>query len=504
MKMIKIKKKWIIIIAVVLIVVGYFSFNSLFKSKTDGYITEKVSKGEVLQEVSETGSIKATDNINLSFKSSGRIESINVNVGDNVKPGDVLAKIEISQLLIQLKDARAALIVANSQQDKILNGSTLEDVKITEDTRNSAQQDLNNEYGDALASLDDAYIKIYNSFTTVNSIQNSYFSISDQEGIKVQNSKDKINESMIDMKSYLDSAKASSSQNDITLALSRATIDLSSTADSLRIIRDMCDEGIYYSKISSTDKASIDTQRGYINTALTNITSYQQTINSYKIALQKAENQLAFKKAPARPEDIDLYRAQVLQAQTKIDLLEQQISDNSLRSPINGKITKISNDPGEVVSANSSVISLLSTNPFQIKTDIYEQDIVNVKIDNSVKINLIAFPKDTFLGKVVLIDPAEKIVDNVVYYEVTIDFPNQVEGTKSGMTADIVIETNKKDNVLMIPKNAVDKIDGKELAQIIKAGKIESREVITGLEGNYYYEVVSGLSEGDEIVTGKK
>ena len=53
-----------------------------------------------------------------------------------------------------------------------------------------------------------------------------------------------------------------------------------------------------------------------------------------------------------------------------------------------------------------------------------------------------------------MIDPAEKIVDNVVYYEVTIDFSNQAEGIKSGMTADIVIETNKKDNVLMIPKNS--------------------------------------------------
>lgn len=212
MKMIKIKKKWIVIIVIALMVVGYFSFSPLFKNKTDGYITEKASKGEVLQEVSETGSVKATDNINLSFKSSGRIESINVNVGDNVKPGDILAKIEISQLLIQLKDARAALVVANSQQDKLLNGSTFEDVKITEDTRNSAQQDLNNEYGDALALLDDAYIKIYNSFTAVNSIQSSYFSTSDQEGIKVQNSKSIINESMTDVKSYLDKAKASSSQ----------------------------------------------------------------------------------------------------------------------------------------------------------------------------------------------------------------------------------------------------------------------------------------------------
>lgn len=503
MKMIKIKKKWIVI-AIILIIVGYFGINSFLKKDTDGYITEKIVKGEVLQEISETGSIKATENISLSFKSSGIIQSINVSVGENVKPGDILAKIGTSQLAIQLQDARAALIVAESQQKKILNGSTPEDIKIAEDTRDSAQQDLNNDYGDALTSLNDAYIKIYNSLTTINSIQSSYFSISDQQGIKVENSKIKMNESMANVKLYLDKAKLSSSQNDIDTALSQTIVSLNNVADALKVIRDMTDEMIYYFKVSSTDKTSIDTQRGYINTALVSITNAQQTINSDKIALQKSENQLASIVAPARDEDINLYKAQSDQAKAKIDLLEQQISDNYLRSPINGKIIKINNDPGEVVSANSSVISLLSTNPFQIKADIYEQDIVNVKIGDVVRINLIAFPKDNFLGKVILIEPAEKIVDNVVYYEVTIDFPDQVEGIKSGMTADIVIETNKKDNVLMIPKNVVDKIDGKESVQVISAGKIESREITTGLEGNYYYEVVFGLSEGEEIVTGRK
>lgn len=501
--MIKIKKKWIII-AIVLIIVGYFTLDSFFKKDTDGYIIEKIGKGEVLQEISETGSIKATDNISLSFKNSGRIQNISVSVGENVKQGDILAKIGTSQLLIQLKDAKAALIVAESQQNKLLNGPTFEDINIAEDTRNSAQQSLNNDYGDALTSLNDAYIKIYNSFTTINSVQSSYFSTSDQQGIKVQDSKTKMKEAMENVKFYLDGANGGNIQKDVEISLSQTIAGLNIVADSLKLVRDMSDEGVYYSKVSSTDKASIDTQRGYINTALISITNAQQTIDSGKITLQKAENQLALLVAPARDEDVSLYGAQSTQAKAKIELLEQQISDNYLRSPINGKIIKINNDPGEVVSASSPVISLLSTNPFQIKADIYEQDIVNVKIDDSVRINLIAFPKETFLGKVVLIEPAEKIVDNVVYYEVTIDFPNQVDGIKSGMTADIVIETNKKDDVLMIPKNVVDKIDGKEQVQIIKDGEIEIREIITGLEGNYYYEIVSGLSEGEELVIGKK
>ena len=115
-----------------------------------------------------------------------------------------------------------------------------------------------------------------------------------------------------------------------------------------------------------------------------------------------------------------------------------------------------------------------------------------------------AFPKQTFDGKVLLIDPAETIIDNVVYYEVTIEFPNQPDGIRSGMTSDITIEANKKDNVLRIPKNAVVQIDGTETAQVMKGSKIENRTITAGLEGNDYFEVTSGLTGGDEIITGKK
>jgi HlyD family secretion protein len=72
------------------------------------------------------------------------------------------------------------------------------------------------------------------------------------------------------------------------------------------------------------------------------------------------------------------------------------------------------------------------------------------------------------------------------------------------MTSDIVIQTNKKDNIVRIPKNAVENIDGTDTIQVVNRGKIENRKITVGLEGNDYFEVLSGLSEGNEIITGKK
>lgn len=502
----KIGKTWLVIIIIILIIIGYFFIKGIFKSPTDGLLTEKITKGLVLQEVSETGSVRATENISLGFKSVGKVAKIDVAVGDSVKKGDVLAELDFSQVAAQLQSAKAVLNSANTQYDKLINGLTPQDVKTYEDAVTSAQQDLNNTYDGALNTLNDAYLDIYNAYNVVVSIRNSYFSASDQSGIVVSSARDDINSNMQDVKNYLDAATKSSTKSDIDSAVSRMLIVLNNVYNDLKIVREQCDQGIYYSKVSAADKTSLDTQKANINTASTTVTTLQNSISSYEVVLQKAEDNLSSKTASARPEDIDIYKADINQAQANVNALQNQLNDNYLVSSIDGIVTEVNIKKGQIISPSQSAINLLSTEPFQIKVAIYEQDIVSVKIGNDVKINLVAFPKQTFNGKVLSIDPAETIIDNVVYYQVTIEFPNQPEGIRSGMTADIVIEANKKDNVLRIPKNAVLQTDGTQTVQVVRPGarpKIENVVITTGLEGNNYFEVISGLNEGDQIVTGK-
>jgi RND family efflux transporter MFP subunit len=305
-------------------------------------------------------------------------------------------------------------------------------------------------------------------------------------------------------KALVDKAEDSKTRENIDSAILNMTITLNSVYNDLKIVRDQCDQGTYFLSVSSTDKTSLDTQKTYINTALTSVTTAQQTISADKIALQKAEDNLAVEVAAPRPEDIDIYKSQIEQAQANVNSYQSQLNDNFIYSPIDGKVTAVNAKRGETVSYSESIINLLSTEPFQVKVDVYEQDIVNVDTGDPVKIDLVAFPKQTFEGKVLSIDPAEKIVDNVIYYQVTIEFPNQPAGVRSGMTADITIETDKKAGVLRVSKNAVQNIDGKYIVQVAESRKIIDKEVVIGLEGNDYYEIISGIKEGEMIVAGKK
>lgn len=508
-------RKKIILILIICLAIVFGIYRGFLAKEKSPFTLAEVYRRTISQEISATGTVKKGEEINLNFKNAGRIEKIDIKVGDLVKSGEMLAKLETIQLGIQLQDTEASLGVIQAQLDKLLAGASPEEIKVAETTiKNSeisldiARENLNQAYEDALNTLDDSYLKLYNAFTAVDSIQKKYFTGNDQEGIKVRENKEIIETAMTQAKSYLDIAKTDIKNENTDTAILKMETSLNTTSAAFAIIRAVCDEGIYYNTVSSSDKTSLDTQRTNINTALTNITNSQQNISSLQLSvdsvngqLEAAKDNLALVMAKPRQEDINLYQAKVKQAQAQIDIIKNQIQEAALISPTDGQVTKINKKIGEIVQPTETVISLLSTNPFQIEVDIYEEDVVKMNIGNSVDVSLTAFPKETFKGKVVSIDPAEKLIEGVVYYKVTIDFQNPPENIKPGMTADLTIKTLSKENVLIIPEFAIETKGGKTIVQISEGKIIKEREIEIGLKGSDgMIEVISGLKEGEKVV----
>ncbi len=536
----KIFSKKVIIIIVVIAVLGFVIYNFFVKDGEPEYILEKVSYGTVIKEVSETGAVKISEEINLSFKNSGRIDNIYVKVGDKVELGQELAKLDTSQLYIELTEAQAALEVTQADYNKLLAGSSAEEIKVSEtevlntqialdnaeqsleDVKADAEEDLNQAYEDALDVLDDAYLKIYNAYNVADSVYRSYFTSNDQEGVKVKDSRDKIQSVLNQAKSYIDDAKSDSQNEKIDTAISENKEILKEVRDALEVIRNMTETTLYRNTVSSADKTSLDNQKTYINTVYTDLVAAEQNISSTKITnetnintaeasvssaeakLQKAQDELDLKKARPTQENIDLYLAKIKQAQAKVSLLYNKINEAVLKSPIQGQVTEINKREGETVQTTDSVISFMPEGPFQVEVDIYEEDVVSVRIDNFVRISLPAFPDEILEGRVISIDPAEKLIDGIVYYEVNIIFSTEKENIKPGMTADVVIETDKKENVLIISRAALKKINGEKIVRVFKKGKAEDRKIEIGLEGDEYVEVISGLADGEEVIIGEK
>jgi len=109
-----------------------------------------------------------------------------------------------------------------------------------------------------------------------------------------------------------------------------------------------------------------------------------------------------------------------------------QIEKCRLKAPVDGQIGEINYREGESVSslAASGAMTLIPHDPYVVETDIYEEDIIKIKVGDAVMISPASNPEETFPGSVVLIDPVNKVVNGVVYYSVKIAFDGAPDSVK--------------------------------------------------------------------------
>ena len=143
---------------------------------------------------------------------------------------------------------------------------------------------------------------------------------------------------------------------------------------------------------------------------------------------------------------------------------------------------------------------------FEIRVDIPETDIIKIAVGNDADITLDAYGEDHhFVGKVSEIETGETVIQDVVYYKVTVameDSNTDEFNILNGMTANILFYTEQKENALYIPQRAIKTDDsGKKYVRILKGTKVEDVYIDTGLRGdNGLIEITSGLQAGEDVV----
>ncbi|PIR94186.1 hypothetical protein COT97_02680 [Candidatus Falkowbacteria bacterium CG10_big_fil_rev_8_21_14_0_10_39_11] len=262
----------------------------------------------------------------------------------------------------------------------------------------------------------------------------------------------------------------------------------------------------YDANVVSAEQALAIAEANYNSASATNdssILSAENQVNTTKAAWELTIAQLELKTAPARSYDVTSYQAQVNNLAAAYNLAKENFEDTNLKAPIDGIISKINFDPGENVSATETAVSLVNDNGYKISVDISETDITKIKLENKVDITLDAFGDDImFTGYVSEIEPAQTVIQDVIYYRVTILFDEIEQDIKPGMTANVTIHTATKNNTLYIPRRAVLDKDNKKIVRVLDGDKIHEVEVQIGLRAdNGLIEIISGLEEGETIVT---
>jgi len=499
----KLKKVYLPLIAIILAVVLYKSFYS--NASTETIITLEPST--FVQEVSVTGKVQAANNVDMGFEAVGRVSKVNAKVGQQVRKGDVLVSLANG-------DAAGSVLQRQANLNDLLNGARMEDISIAESDVQSAQSTLDqntqalvDKIKEVYSVADDAIkTKADQLFTNPRSVN--------PEIITFNNGRD----DYFNLKLVIDSKRIRVGENLNALSLKNASLSasnltsdyVSQTRETLTLVKSLLDDlSMVASSIQNNigvSQATIDGYKNSISLARTSVnavslglTNVEQSYNVSKSGLERARQQLALKKAGSTADEIKAAQAQLQSAQAIL-------AKTLITAPFDGIVTKMDAKEGESVNLGSTYVSMISAANFEVESYVSESDIAKVKVGQSARITLDTYGKDViFPATVYEVDPAETVVDGVTTYKIKLSFNQMDERIKSGMTSNITIETSNKPATFVIPQEALFLNAGEKMVTVDQGGNRVDKKVETGgLNASGEIEIISGLVAGERIVVKGK
>jgi HlyD family secretion protein len=500
---IKLTKKriiWTVIILLVVVPIAYKIFKP--KDNSASIQTEIAKKQNIKSTVLATGQVVSSTDLNLSFKSSGVVQAVSVKEGDKVKSGQTLAYLDQKDALASLTSARGALAQAQANYNRVVAGASNEDIAATQVALDNAKASLINTIKQQQVLVDNAYSALLNSSLsaiagsgnadTVTAAISGAYTGKDQGVYKI--SIYATGSGLYFQVSGLEDSSGQVTTTSQPIGKKGLYIQFSSTS------------------VSTSDTWTINIPNTQASTYVANYNAYQSAVQTQNSAILLAQNTVAaaqaaldLKKAQARPADLDAAQAAILSAQGQVLSAQSALDNTIIRAPANGTITSVDIKVGELASALKEVVVLQDVGSLHAEANVSEANIAALKLGQVTDFTFDALGSDRhFAGTVQTINPGATVVSGVVNYKVTASLDN-VPDIKPGMTANMTILVGQKDNVLAISSRAVINKDNKKYVRVIDDAKkktFHETEVQTGLEADGgLVEIISGLNEGQEIVT---
>lgn len=300
----------------------------------------------------------------------------------------------------------------------------------------------------------------------------------------------------------------------------------------------------YEAQLNSA-KASLNSSKVQYNNKLIN---YNRLSEVYKVTggkspskteLDNAKMELSTAKA-----DVQVKEASIKEVETNLNSAKIDLKNSIITSPIDGVVLTRSIDAGQTVAASFSTPELFviaeNLEKMKLVVNVSEADVGKVKENQKVKFTVDTFPDDTFTSTIYRVNKgATESDDSIVSYETTIYIDNKDLKLRSGMSATADIETDSAQNVPIIPVSAlffkplslnlsdVEKrpamlrgppshrakaskevqtdISSKNATiYVLVNGLPEARHIVTGVSDGKNIQVISGLSETDEVIISMK
>jgi len=225
-----------------------------------------------------------------------------------------------------------------------------------------------------------------------------------------------------------------------------------------------------------------------------NLSNLETQIENVKRIYKRTQE--LFNVGGASQQDLDNAKLQLDVAQTNL----KNLTENTfLLSPINGVVTARNYDNGDMYSGQMPVLTIMNINPVKLLINVSESYYAQVKVGMNVKVGFDVFGNQNFQGKVNLIYPT--IDDRTRTFAVEVKLNNNNNKIRPGMFARVTLEFGKVKHLVVLDKSIMKQAgSGDKYVYVYHDGKVQYKHVEIGRRVDADYEILSGLTVGEQVV----
>lgn len=232
----------------------------------------------------------------------------------------------------------------------------------------------------------------------------------------------------------------------------------------------------------------------------------QREYDERKAIYEEAEAEIAAERAELLQIEQKLHRFGL--TDEAIDKLGAQangsagsLSHNVVRAPFAGVITRFSVAPGELISREKELFTVVDTSSMWVVADVYQKDVAKIAEKGPCEVRISAYPGDTFQGTVAnvsqFLDPQSRTA------KLRCVVPNSDRRLKLDMFATVNVPSARSRAALVVPSGAVQQVEADKVVFVQRdATHFERRRVETGATASQWVEIKAGLRKGEKVVSG--
>ncbi len=528
----KINRKRLIVAAVVILIVGVFVIRAR-QSGSQGPApqTDTVKRGTVMASVSGNGVLEPLTTVEVRSNVGGQVVELAVDEGDRVKAGQLICKIDPSDSVSALEQARADYSSAGAKVAQSKQGLSMQRLQ-TAASIAGAEQAVEASRQRLAQAEQEAAVQ---PELTKEAISQARSGLESAEATLAQTDSALTPQKLASARAAYDQAKASYNENEKTLKRQRALLDkgfvsqsqvdsaeaqfetskaqLENAKSKFDTVKDESDQDLRNakSKVAQAKSALASAEANRVQDTLK-----QRELAASRASLKQAVASLATARASAYQDqmkggDILQAQAQMAKAQAALENAQTQLGYTTITAPCSGVVVAKYVEKGSIVTAGRqaiggssgagiTVVEIADTSRMQVVVDVDETDVAKIRLGQEVDVKVDACPDELFPAKVTKIAPKAEVNQNVTTVPVTVELAHADSRLKPQMNATCDFVIDRKENVLYVPVEALTETDSGTEVTVIDHETRLVRKVQVGLSGDDYCEITSGLKQGETVI----